>query len=144
MEEKGYCIKCKAFYEDKWGAFGECPEGHALLHRTDCQFCDVVLYFQSDDDYCGPDNTGGIICGICAKKQSLAPSCIAPGKDSVEQENVEKPNLHGGVNCPKCEGAGRICAHPNYPFPDDECPMNINCEDCELTKPCPICNEGDE
>lgn len=63
---KGFCLKCKKFYEDEHEAFGDCPEGHRLLHETKCQFCEVRMYFQCDDDYCGPD--GGIICSGCAKK----------------------------------------------------------------------------
>jgi len=69
--EKAFCLKCKKFYPEKGMAFQKCPKGHKLLHRTYCQYCDTSLYFQCDDDYCGPDWDQGIICHNCAKKMSM-------------------------------------------------------------------------
>ncbi len=68
----GFCPTCKKFYEDEHKAFGACPvdEEHPLLHETKCQFCETKMYFQTTDDYCGPESEHGIICGVCAERMA--------------------------------------------------------------------------
>ena len=69
-EEKvmGYCAECKKFYPSKNKPFEQCPDGHDLLHPNKCSLCGFTMYFQCDDDYCGP--AGPTVCQNCALKQS--------------------------------------------------------------------------
>lgn len=69
---KGFCAECKTFSHDPQEAFGRCPRctRSKLLHRHVCQTCPAELYFQIDDDYCGPDND--ILCGDCCRKMEKA------------------------------------------------------------------------
>jgi len=65
MVEDGYCQKCERFYPDAQEAFQKCPENHPLLHHHECSICHKTkMYFQTDDDYCGPEKP--LICGSCA------------------------------------------------------------------------------
>lgn len=67
----GFCPNCRAFRDDPREPFGSCDCRGNLLHETKCDTCDFVMYFQTDDDYCGPEKP--IICGACARKMTEEP-----------------------------------------------------------------------
>ena len=78
---------------------------------------------------------------IWDKSPAIVPRSSA--EDDSELADVDEQSREDGVKkCPKCDGAGYLCNHPELPFFGDECPLDINCEDCELTK-CPDCEGGE-
>jgi len=67
----GYCPRCKRFYPHVGRPFEKCPKNHPLLHPCKCQKCEITLFFQCDDDHCGPYAEWGIYCGACALKEDV-------------------------------------------------------------------------